>query len=301
MLATEWTAAPAKINLYLKVLGRRSDGYHELDSVMARLELADRVSLRLTPEAESDRLLVKKLGPWGLPLDFEGPSNLVLRAAAAFRRRVGWPAAGLEISLDKLIPLGAGLGGGSADGAAVLRALNQMAPTPLAAGELADLGLALGADIPFCLGPWALARAGGVGERLTPPPPAFQAWAGRRLLLVNPGLPLSTALVFQNLGLTNRPANNNLGPVSVPGPGENDLLESARTLTPALEEVLAAIEALRPAHWGLSGSGPTFWLWRPEGSAADLAVRHPHWWVQETAIVDWTPATSWPAGASSSG
>lgn len=301
MPATEWTAAPAKINLYLKVLGRRPDGYHELDSVMARLELADRVRLRLASEADSDRLLVKKSGPGELPPDFEGPGNLALRAAAAFRRRAGWPVTGLEIFLDKFIPLGAGLGGGSADGAAVLRSLNRMAPTPLAVEELAELGLSLGADVPFCLSPWALARAGGVGERLTPPPSAFQPWAGRRLLLINPGLTLSTALVFKNLGLTNRPANNNLGSVSMPGPGENDLLIPAKALTPALEEVLAAIEALRPVHWGLSGSGPTFWLWQPKGSAADLAVRHPHWWVHETAVVDWTPATSWPAGASSSG
>lgn len=301
MRPTEWTAAPAKVNLYLKVLGRRPDGYHELDSVMARLELADRVRLRLTSEPGPDRLLAAHSGPGELPPDFEGPGNLALKAAALYRRRTGWSKAGLEIFLDKRIPLGAGLGGGSADGAAVLRSLNRLAPAPLTTGELAELALSLGADVPFCLAPWALARAGGVGERLTPPPPDFQAWAGRRLMLVNPGLALSTSLVFQNLGLTNEPANNTLGPVSVPAPGENDLLVSARLLSPALDEVIEAIEALRPAHWGLSGSGPTFWLWRPEGSVGELADRHPDWWVQETAITDWESATSWPVGALSSG
>jgi len=289
-----WIAAPAKVNLYLKVLGRRPDGYHELDSVMARLELADRVRLCLTPEPGADRLSVEYSGPGDLPPGFEGPDNLALKAAAVYRRRTGWPEAGLDIFLDKRVPLGAGLGGGSADGAAVLRGLNQAAPAPLAIGELADLALNLGADVPFCLAPWALARAGGVGERLAPPPPEFQAWAGRRLLLVNPGLVLSTALVFKNLGLTNRLANNTLGPVSVPAPGENDLLAPARSLSPEMEEVLMAITALRPVHWGLSGSGPTFWLWRPEGSAGELAALHPDWWVRETAIAAWTPATTWP-------
>lgn len=301
MSLNEWIAAPAKVNLYLKVLGRRPDGYHELDSVMARLKLADRVRLRLAPDPGPDRLVVERSGPGDLPAGFEGPDNLALKAAAVYRRRTGWPETGLEIFLDKRIPLGAGLGGGSADGAALLRALNQASPAPLAAGELAALALGLGADVPFCLAPWALARAGGIGERLAPPPPEFQAWAGRRLMLINPGLTLSTALVFKNLGLTNRPANNTLGPVSVPAPGENDLLASAGSLSPALEEALMAVAALRPAQWGLSGSGPTFWLWQPEGSAAEVAARYPDWWVHETAITAWTPATSWPAGASSSG
>lgn len=284
MVNAGWTAAPAKVNLYLKVLGRRSDGYHELDSVMARLRLADRVRLRLAPGPGPDRLSTAWRGPGTLPPDFDGPGNLALMAAAAFRRRTGWPAAGLEINLEKHIPLGAGLGGGSADGAAVLRRLNQMAPAPLAAPELADLALSLGADVPFCLTLAPLARAGGLGERLTPPPPEYQAWADRRLLLVNPGLTLSTARVFKNLGLTNRPANNNLGPVPPSGPGENDLAASALALAPALAEVLEAVKAMRPVHWGLSGSGPTFWLWRPRGSAAALAAEHPGWWVRGTAI-----------------
>ncbi len=284
-----WRLAPAKINLYLKVLGRRPDGYHELDSVMARLELADRVRLTLEDRPGPDRLAATAALTGGLPPDFGGPDNLALKAARIYRRRTGWPEVGVFIELEKNIPLGAGLGGGSADGAAVLLALNRAAPAPLPASELAGLGLALGADVPFCLYPEPLARAGGVGERLGPPPESFRRWAGERLTLVNPGFQLSTARVFKNFGLTNPPPDNTLGPKfecarGEARPGENDLFEPAALLAPELMKVAESVRNMRPAFWGLSGSGPTFWLCRPEVPAAVLARDHPDWWVRETAV-----------------
>ena len=284
--------APAKINLYLKVLGRRPDGYHELDSVMARLSLADRVRLVLEPGSGPDRLLVDNRLPTGLPPDFDGPGNLALRAVARFRERRGWPQGGVLIELEKNIPLGAGLGGGSSDGAAVLKLLNRAAPEPLAAGELAALGLSLGADLPFFLQDRPLARCGGVGEKTGEPPAHFQAWAGREIVLLNPGLGLSTAAVFRqlglepgapaNLGLTKQAVNNNLGPLSTPEPGRNDLLEAAAALAPALAGLAEAIEALRPAAWGMSGSGSTFWLYDPQRPAETLAA--PGLWIRRTRL-----------------
>lgn len=275
--------APAKINLYLKVLGRRPDGYHELDTVMARLDLADRMELDQGADYREDRLEVIN-PPAGLPADFCGPGNLILKAASAFRRAVGWPERALSVKLEKNIPLGAGLGGGSSDCAAVLSLLNQLAPHPLGEGELADLGLSLGADVPFFLQPVPLARARGIGEKISRPGPDFNGWAGRELILVNPGFSLSTALVFKNWDLTNPAANNNLGPMYPPRPGENDLLAPAGRLIPAMSEVIGAIEALKPAAWGLSGSGPTFWLHSPGLAVDELISRYPRWWLRKVLI-----------------
>ncbi|MDR3038475.1 MAG: 4-(cytidine 5'-diphospho)-2-C-methyl-D-erythritol kinase [Candidatus Adiutrix sp.] len=277
--------APAKINLYLKVLGRRPDGYHELDSVLARLTLADRLRLDFGGGPGEDRLTAATDLPGGLPPDFPGPANLALRAVRAFRERTGWPERPVAIHLEKAIPWGAGLGGGSADGAAVLAGLNRVAPRPLAGSELAGLALGLGADLPFCLSGAVLARAGGRGEALSPPPPAFEAFRGRRLVLVKPAFNLATARVFKNLGLTNPPPENNLGPLPVPPSGENDLLAPALRLAPALAEVAAAIEACRPLAWGLSGSGPTFWFQPAEAAGPPGPLRaRPDWWVRETAV-----------------
>ena len=274
-----WHNAPAKVNLALRVLGRRPDGYHELDTVMARLTLADRLRLDLAGPGQ-DRLVAQAAGP--LPHDFEGPANLALTAVQAFRKETGWPREAVRIVLKKNIPWGAGLGGGSADGAAVLAALNRAAPEPLPAPRLATLALALGADLPFCLSGAPLARASGVGEKLSAPPPAFEFFRGRELWLIKPDFNLSTAKVFATLGLTNPPPEHNLEPALKPG--ENDLLAPALSLAPALDEVVRAVEALKPGVWGLSGSGPTFWLHGAEGDPSRLARAHPEWWVRVVGV-----------------
>ena len=277
--------APAKLNLCLKVLGRRPDGYHELDTVMARLTLADRLRLDLDGGRDGDRLTAATVLPGGLPPDFQGPDNLALRALRAFRDKTGWPDRPVVVHLEKNIPWGAGLGGGSADGAAVLAGLNRAAPRPLPDPDLAALALALGADLPFCLAGSPLARAGGRGEKLSPPPPDFAVFRGRPLVLVKPDFSLATALVFQTLGLTNRPPDNNLDPLPVLAPGDNDLLAPALRLAPALTEAIAAVQARSPQVWGLSGSGPTLWF-QPNGAGDVRAVARarPAWWVCATAV-----------------
>jgi 4-diphosphocytidyl-2-C-methyl-D-erythritol kinase len=189
--------SPAKINLFLAVTARRPDGYHELATLMACVDLYDRIGMRFT--GQDIRLSCQASG---IP---EDESNLAFRAAAGFQEayRAYWgalPFEGLALALHKTIPAGAGLGGGSSNAATVLKALNQHVPKPLPVNRLADLALGLGADVPFFLsGKPALAT--GIGERLRP-------WPHLRpfpLVIVFPGRALATREVYGalNLRLTN--------------------------------------------------------------------------------------------------
>ncbi len=173
-MATETEFAPAKVNLTLHVTGRRGDGYHLLDSLVAFAGVGDRVTI-----APGEGLRIT--GPRGEGLT-AGPDNLCLRAAAAM-------GGGVAVTLEKVLPVSSGIGGGSADAAAVLRAMARMGRTL----PTADKVLALGADVPVCLAGRAV-RMTGVGEGLTPVslPPAW-------LVLANPGVAVSTADVFRAL------------------------------------------------------------------------------------------------------
>ena len=156
--------APAKVNLGLRITGVREDGYHCLDSVFVPLDLADEVALRVEP-AETSRVFVSLSGAMasGLPA---GPDNLAARAARAFLQRASLTA-WVSIELEKRIPVGAGLGGGSSDAGAVLRGLATLFPGGICAEELAAIALELGADVPFFLAPRP-ARVRGIGERSEP-------------------------------------------------------------------------------------------------------------------------------------
>jgi 4-diphosphocytidyl-2-C-methyl-D-erythritol kinase len=176
--------AQAKINLWLRVLAREASGYHSLETVFLRLDLADRLTVRI---AESGRSL-DCLGP-AIPPDGLGDveSNLAFRAAATYADETGWPR-GFAIELEKTIPVGAGLGGGSADAGAVLRALDTLSPNPLGT-RLAELGGRLGADVPFMTLDSPMALAWGRGDRLLPLP----VLASRPVLLGVPDVAVSTA------------------------------------------------------------------------------------------------------------
>src|SRR5262245_19136839 len=176
--------ARAKVNLWLKVVGRRADGYHLLDSLVAFADLADSLDA-----AAADRLSLVLDGPGAGALAGEG-DNLVLKAARLLADTTGVaPRAALR--LTKRIPVAAGLGGGSADAAAALQALVELWRLPLPVEELFDLAARLGADVPMCLAGRA-ALVSGVGEKLVPAPPLPACG----LLLVNPGSALPTADVF---------------------------------------------------------------------------------------------------------
>ena len=175
--------AQAKINLGLRVLAREAGGYHQIETLFARLALADHVEVRITDGARSLDVTGADLGPV--------EKNLAWRAALAFVNATGWPP-GFAITVDKKIPVGAGLGGGSADAGAVLRALNTLSPHPLTEGALLRLAAPLGADVPFLTSTAALALAWGRGERLLRLPPL----PPRSVALVQPGFSVSTGEAY---------------------------------------------------------------------------------------------------------
>ncbi|HEY6089528.1 MAG TPA: 4-(cytidine 5'-diphospho)-2-C-methyl-D-erythritol kinase [Gemmatimonadaceae bacterium] len=153
------TLAQAKINLALRVLGKEADGYHAIETVFLRLELGDDIEVRVTTGKRSLKCYEMR--------DWPAERNLAYRAAALFADATGWPK-GFEIEIVKNIPVGGGLGGGSADAAAVLRILNGLAPKPISDEALLDLGGTLGSDIPYLASDHAMAMAWGRGDRLLP-------------------------------------------------------------------------------------------------------------------------------------
>jgi 4-diphosphocytidyl-2-C-methyl-D-erythritol kinase len=277
-------AAPAKINLALHVTGRRADGYHTLDTLVAFTRIGDRVTVERSAE---DSFTVS--GPFAAQVP-PSSDNLVLRARDGFRDRFGWSAP-LEITLEKNLPAASGIGGGSSDAAAALRALLRLArPRGASSDDLRALALALGADVPMCLDPRP-ARAGGIGELLEP----CGALPPLDLVLANPGVPVSTPLVFAAL---ERRANPPLPPLPGDGFGlpafldwlhlaRNDLEAPALALAPAVGDALAALRQGGARLTRMSGSGATCFGVFPDsrsacGAAEALRAAHPLWWVEAT-------------------
>lgn len=195
-LKTTVVQAPAKINLFLRVTGRRPDGYHFLSTWMQKVDLCDTVELAL---CESGVSLTCSGGD--VPSDAD---NLVHRAADLFLQELAKsrevPVGGVAIRLTKKIPVAAGLGGGSSDAAATLRGMNELFGQVLNSEQLADLGVRLGADVPFFLADAPAALATGIGEILHP----VAALRGYSIVLVNPGFPVSTRWVYQTFALTDK-------------------------------------------------------------------------------------------------
>ena len=270
--------APAKVNLGLRVVGRRPDGYHLLESLFAPLDLADVLQIRIEP-GRPTAVEVRLAGAAdGVP---RGGENLAARAARRFLEAAG-VAAHVAIALEKRIPAGAGLGGGSSDAAAVLRALADRFANTLSSSELAAIALELGADVPFFLDPRP-ARVTGIGERIEP----LGRLPALDLLLVTPAPPLATAAVFRAYdaaltpggpgrrmpALRNGPdrildaaiANETADEVGHASEarrelGElltNDLTPAAARLHPGIDRVRAELERLGARGVAMSGSGPT--------------------------------------------
>jgi 4-diphosphocytidyl-2-C-methyl-D-erythritol kinase len=288
--------APAKVNLTLHVLGRRPDGYHDLESLVAFAGTGD--DLNLTP---GPRLAVTASGPTAAESG-AGGDNLVLRAARALSERVPGLATG-AFHLTKRLPVAAGLGGGSSDAAAGLRLLARLNGLSIRDPALLDAARATGADVPACLDPRARMMAG-AGEALGPPlrlPPLFA-------VLANPAVPVQTAEVFQALGLA--PGESRRGashPAAAPHPdiapsmdpaallaalrtARNDLESAAIALAPAVGEALATMRAVAGCRLArMSGSGATvFGLFDDRETAATAANgicrTRPGWWVKATSL-----------------
>ncbi|MEE4166419.1 MAG: 4-(cytidine 5'-diphospho)-2-C-methyl-D-erythritol kinase [Desulfocapsaceae bacterium] len=246
--------APAKINLFLSILGRREDGYHELVTRMQKIDLCDHlnISTRRSPGIHlscSDKTLAS------------GKNNLVVIAAEKFLKAAGLIFEyGLDIHLEKRIPVAAGLGGGSSDAGAVLKGLNTLFKTPLSAEQLVEIATTIGADVPFFTVDYPSAIASGIGERLSAAPDIEGFW----IILVNPGIPVSTRAIFENYTLTTVPKNSKvpsfqkrrLTDFSV-GQMHNDLEPVAILSQPVIETIKLSLLENGAVAAMMSGSGPT--------------------------------------------
>ena len=258
--------APAKLNLFLHVTGRRTDGYHELQTLFQLIDLCDTITISL----RADGLIERPVGPAGVAPD----ADLTLRAALALQRASG-TGRGADQRVHKRIPQGGGLGGGSSDAATALLALNELWDCGLSLDDLASLALPLGADVPvFIRGSSAWAE--GVGERLTPVS-LPEAW----YVIIYPGVGVSTQEVFQSPELTRNSPLITIRAFFQSG-GHNDCEPVVRARSP---EVAAAIDWLaREGSAQLTGTGSCVFTAR--GSAAEaerLAARVPDRWMSFVA------------------
>jgi 4-diphosphocytidyl-2-C-methyl-D-erythritol kinase len=273
MLVTE--RACAKVNLALHVLGRRLDGYHELDSTVAFAEVYDVLTVTRAPVVS-----LTFSGPFADALQ-GSPDNTVLSAWHALAQVAGLKPAAFH--LEKNLPVAAGLGGGSADAAAALRGLVKLFDLRISPAELNRLALQLGADVPVCLASQSR-RMQGIGEIIGPASIAIP----NAVVLVNPGIQSPTPKVFEALGL--KPGQDFEKPGEILKPWHNDLTAPAIKCVPQIASVLAALESLpNIMRAGMSGSGATCFatfdnLQQAEAAAASISNTHPQWWVVATTL-----------------
>lgn len=256
MSGTVRVEAQAKINLRLKVLGLGDSGYHAIETVFLRLALADRITVAVSDgggielDVGGDSSLVVASGP--------AEQNLALVAARVYCERAGWHPH-IRIRVKKLIPVGAGLGGGSADAAAVLRALNALAPSPLPIAELLSLATTIGSDVPFLVSDDAMAVGWGRGERLMPLPPL----PVRPVILAVPPIHVSTRDAYEWLG---RARGGAPPPPTLPGDAfasweraaehaENDFLQAVTERHPVIGAIRESLIARGARIAMLTGSG----------------------------------------------
>lgn len=281
--------AAAKINLALHVTGRRADGYHLLDSaVMFAADAGDVLTI-----APADETALTITGPFGEGLETDS-GNLVLKAVAALEAECRGKVRPCHITLEKNLPVASGIGGGSADAAAALKAVTGFNDLDIGPDRLAQIALQLGADVPVCLRSTAC-RMRGIGEDI-------EAWADApplHAVLVNPLVGVSTAAIFKALALApGEAAGSDMGAIPA-GPAclgwlgacRNDLQPAASALQPVIGEVLAALAATQGCRLArMSGSGATcFGLYEDAASAtaaaAALKAAHPGWWAAPTRLV----------------
>lgn len=270
--------APAKLNLALHVRARRDDGYHELETLFVFVGDGDLLTIA---DAETPAFVV--IGPFAEALGGEG-DNLVLRAERAFRAEVA-PLPSLAVTLDKRLPVASGMGGGSADAAAMLRAMALRAGVAMDDPRLRAVAEALGSDVPACLlGRTAIGR--GRGEALT----AIDGAAGMPVLLVNPGVAVSTAAVFAGWDRIDRGGLPDGDLIAVAKNARNDLEAPARAIAPAIGDVLERLSAAPGVRLArMSGSGATCFALFDDpkdctATAQAIRLAEPGWWVCESRL-----------------
>lgn len=274
--------AYAKVNVALHVRARRDDGYHALESLFVFAEDGDRLGGQATDDGAIDLLID---GPFGASLD-AGPSNLVIRAARGLQAYLG-EQRGAAIRLTKNLPVASGIGGGSADAAATLRLLARLWDVRIEAEELAGLALGLGSDVPACVAS-VTQLVKGRGEHLARH--EVEGLEGLSMLLVNPGVGVSTGSVFAGWDRQDRGALDAGSLEMLINQGRNDLESPAIATAPVIAQVLAALQGADGLLLGrMSGSGATcFALFMDEAAMAQAArairAAHSAWWVMETRI-----------------
>ncbi len=290
--------APAKINLTLKVLGKRPDGYHELETWMQKLSLYDEIDLQLvaggkiTLHCNSDEVPCNE-------------TNLVWRAAKALLSRVGkLDEIGVAISLKKNIPVAAGLGGGSSDAAAVLKGLNSLLGSLVDQQSLEEIGLSLGADVPFFVSDYQAVIATGVGEKMREVPSLQDV----TVVLVNPGIAVSTKWVFENFVLTGQRKKSIFFSFSETGKQslnlgilENDLEVVTETKYPVIKDIKDSLLRAGAVKAQMSGSGPTVFGIFPDKHnkcciEVDDALKTMRLQFGNKAYKARTSAGEWPSG-----
>jgi 4-diphosphocytidyl-2-C-methyl-D-erythritol kinase len=258
---TFWPA-PAKLNLFLHVTGRRADGYHDLQTLFQLIDLCDTIAIAPAPDGRIERV--------DGPAQVGAEEDLVVRAARALKAASGTPK-GARLGVTKRIPIGAGLGGGSSDAATTLLALNRLWGCDLPTAQLQELAMALGSDVPVFLS-GSSAWAEGRGERLTP-----VALPERWYVVVRPGVPVSTAEIFQAPELT-----RNSPLITIRGffdsGGHNDCAPVVCARYPQIREALEWLSQSAPAH--LTGTGScVFAAFESAEAARQVAASVPPRWT----------------------
>ncbi|MDP1575024.1 MAG: 4-(cytidine 5'-diphospho)-2-C-methyl-D-erythritol kinase [Coxiellaceae bacterium] len=282
--------APAKLNLCLHITGRRSDGYHLLDSLFVFTTLGDEITI-----SPAETLSMTIDGPFHTVIDTPIENNLVYRAALLLKQKFN-VSTGAHIHLSKQLPVGSGLGGGSSDAAVTLKALNAFWKLNADASLLAEIGLSLGADIPACLYQKS-ARISGIGEIIEPLSTEFNA---SPVLLIKPPESLSTPAVYKQYATSNRPFSKKIQHLETVNfdtfikqmhEAHNDLEEPAIALMPSIQDLLALLtEQPGCLLTRMSGSGSTCFAlfsnkYDVKNAKKMLQTRLPHHWIKQTEII----------------
>ena len=278
--------AHAKINLTLNITGRRQDGYHLMDSLVVFADLADQITITTN---NADQLNITGQQADALK-NIDAANNILVTALNAYRNHTGWDQK-FYLTLEKNIPVAAGIGGGSSDAAAVLTAANRLNPSPCSAADLAEIGLGIGADLPVCLKQYLSQtqssaqssaqspqwRMQGIGEDLTAL--SIESLRNAGLLLVNPMVGVSTRDVFKQLCQSTFNKNNSLkqdADLATWLACGNDLTTPAMALEPKIERQIDHLSSLINhagyLHHGMSGSGATCYTLFDHPDAAKSAL-----------------------------
>ncbi len=282
MLVSE--RAPAKINLALHIRGRREDGYHELDSIVAFAGVAD--VLTISPSA---LVSLDITGPFagGLPRDERNGVVAAWHLLNGFSGQKGVAIAPVKFHLEKNLPVAAGIGGGSADAAAALRGLVRLFDLSISMQDMNRIALKLGTDVPICLGQ-KTSRMRGIGEILEPI--AINLPSG--VVLINPRIPTPTSKVFESLNLQcGQSFGTGIGNVHDIHSWRNDLTAPAIALVPEIADVIGRLNFQPDTICSrMSGSGATCFglfesLEKAQSAAGAIAGKHPNWWVVATTLL----------------